>query len=76
MSVDFMVNGELCSWPKGTSLADLIVELKLSKTHVTTRINRKMLLRKDWRQEIHEGDRIEINLSVPHSCMTTPQEEY
>jgi len=70
MSVDFTVNGELCNRPKGTSLADLIIELELNKTHVTTKINRRMVLRKTWNEEIQEGDRIEINLSVPHSCVT------
>jgi sulfur carrier protein ThiS len=74
MSVEFMVNGELCDRPKGTQLVDLIVELELNNTPVTVKINRNWAGRKDWHQEIQAGDRIDIGLSVPVSCVTTELE--
>ncbi len=70
MSVDFTVNGELCDRPKGTHLADLIADLELNDTPLTIKINGKRVMRKDWRQEIQAGDRIEIGLSIPVSCAT------
>ncbi len=74
MSVEFTVNGELCDRPKGTKLADFIAELKLNKTHVTVKINRKWTGRKDWHQELQAGDCVDISLSVPMSCASTELE--
>ena len=75
MSVDFTVNGELFDMPKGTSVANLLTELDLNKTPVTTKINGKMLMRKDRQQEIQAGDQVDIRLSVPVSCVTVYHED-
>lgn len=72
MSVDFMLNGELSNMPKGTRLTGLLVELELSDTPVTIKVNGKRLMRKDWQQEIQAGDRVDIGLAIPHSCITVP----
>lgn len=70
MSVDFTLNGDASSLPKGSALSDLLVELELNNTPVNIKVNGKRLMRKDWQQEIQPGDRIEINLAIPHSCVT------
>lgn len=70
MTVDFTLNGDASSLPKGSTLTDLLVELELSNTPVTIKVNGKRLMRKDWQQEIQAGDRIDIGLSIPHSCVT------
>jgi thiamine biosynthesis protein ThiS len=72
MSVDFTLNGEPSNMPKGTQLTGLLAELELSETPVTIKVNGKRLMRKDWHQEIQAGDRIEIGLAIPHSCVTVP----
>lgn len=74
MSVDFSVNGELYSMPKGSSLADLITELEVNNIPVTIKINRKTIMRGAWHQEIQAEDRIEIARSIPNSCFTGTHE--
>ncbi|RJX31510.1 MAG: sulfur carrier protein ThiS [Oxalobacter sp.] len=72
MSVDFTLNGEPSTMPQGTHLNGLLKELELNNTPVTIKVNGKRLMRKDWQQAIQAGDRIEIGLSIPHSCITVP----
>ncbi len=74
MSVDFTVNGEPCSLPEGSKLADLMAELDVGGHAVTIKLNKKTIMQKDWRQEIQEGDHVVISMAIPNSCFTGTHE--
>lgn len=70
MPVNFTLNGNPCSLPKGSKLADLMEELEVGDHAVTIKVNRKPIVQKAWNQEIQSGDRVEIALTIPNSCFT------
>lgn len=70
MSVNFTVNGEAYSLPKGSQLSDLLAELELGDAAVTIQINRRPVMQRIGQQEINEDDRVEIALSIPDACFT------
>ena len=74
MTIEFTMNGESIALPAGSTLHDLRRDLDLGNTPVTIKINRLMVMRKNWHQEIQTGDRVEINLAVPVSCVTVSQD--
>lgn len=71
MSVDFTLNTEPCNMPKGSRITDLVNKLELGALPLTIKVNgKRLILRKDWQQEIQAGDRVEIGQAIPHSCVT------
>lgn len=71
MSIDFTLNNEPCNMPKGSSVNDLVKKLELGALPLTIKVNgKRLVLRKDWQQEIQPEDRVEIGQAIPHSCVT------
>ncbi|MEA5098656.1 MAG: sulfur carrier protein ThiS [Burkholderiaceae bacterium] len=69
VNVDFTLNGEMCSLPKGSTLAKLIAELELSGQALTVKVNRRTVARNAWQQLLQPQDNVEIGLSLPGACV-------
>ena len=71
MSINFTLNGGPYDMPEGSRITDLVNELELGTLPLTIKVNgKRLMLRKDWQQEIQPDDRVEIGQSIPHSCVT------
>jgi len=70
--IDLTLNDAEYSVPAGSSLKDLIIELDLIGEALSVLINRRMVLRRSWGQELQPKDRVDIVLSAAVSCVKRP----